>query len=421
MTSRADTGRRPDATDAMTHRERVRRILNFEEADRPAIDLGATRMTGTVAWTYGALKQALGIDGGITRVPDLFQMLAEVEEPVLDALGCDFAIVPAEQMPYGLSRTGWQDFTFWDGQTFQVPSGFRPQVTDDGSLLVGEGPDWTRATARMPSGGRYFDAINVANLTDTFEVPHVEEKDWSVPAPLDDGFLERELARIESIYQSTDRALVVTPPFNLSSGYGGLYQWGMKMALDPGHCREFMLAHGEASARRARQYLRVVGEYVEVVVPSGADYGTQDREAFRPQLFGEVMTPGWKVVCDAVHEFPNVKVLIHSCGSIPGLIPHIVDAGVDCLNPVQWGAAGMDRAWMKRTFGDRLVFWGGAINTQNTFPFGTAEEVRREAVQCLDIFAPGGGFVVNPIHNIQADVPVDNILALYETARNYRY
>ena len=125
----------------MNSRERVRKILNFEEADRPAIDLGATRMTGTVAWTYGALKQSLGIDDGQTRVFDLFQMLAEVEEPVLDALGCDFAMVQADQMQYGLARNGWKDFTFWGGQTFQVPSGFRPQLTEDGSLLVGNGPE----------------------------------------------------------------------------------------------------------------------------------------------------------------------------------------------------------------------------------------------------------------------------------------
>jgi len=407
--------------DALTSRERVRRILNFEEADRPAIDLGATRMTGTSAWTYGALKRALGIESGGTRVYDLFQMLAEVEEPVLDALGCDFAMVPDDQMPYGLFRNGWKEFTFWDGQTFEVPTGFRPQVTEEGDLLVGNGPDWTEPVARMPRGGRYFDAINVANLTDTFEVPHVDEKDWNLPGPIEDEGLERERAKIEALYESTERALVVTPPFGLSSGYGGLYQWGMKMALGPAHCREYMMAHGEASARRARQYLGAVGEYLDVVVLSGADYGTQDREAFRPELFGECMAPGWKVVCDAVHEFPNVKVWVHSCGSVPGLIPYMVEAGVDCLNPVQWGAAGMDRRWMKEAFGDRLAFWGGGINTQNTFPFGTPDEVRREALECLEIFAPGGGFVVNPIHNIQADVPVENILALYETARAYCY
>ena len=120
----------------MTSRERVRKILNFEEADRPAIDLGATRMTGTSAWTYVALKRALGIEGGETRVYDLFQMLAEVEEEVLDALGCDFAMVPDEQMPYGLERNGWKEYTFWDGQTFQVPADFQPQVTGEGDLLV---------------------------------------------------------------------------------------------------------------------------------------------------------------------------------------------------------------------------------------------------------------------------------------------
>ncbi|MDA0337209.1 MAG: hypothetical protein O2782_18760 [bacterium] len=399
----------------------MRRILNHQEADRPAIDLGATRMTGTTAWTYGALKEALGITGGSTRVFDLFQMLAEVEESVLDALGCDFAMVPADTMNYGLPRNGWKPFTFWDGQTLQVPSDFHPQVTADASLLVGEGPGWTEPVARMPHGGRYFDALNVANLTDTFEVPHLDEDHWNIPGPLEADFLARELTKVKALYASTDRALVVTPPFSLPSGYGGLYQWGMKMALDPEHCRQYMQAQCEASAARARQYLQLMGPYIEVVVLSGADYGTQDREVFRPALFGDIMAPAWKIVCDAVHEFANVKVWIHSCGSIPDLIEPIANAGVDCLNPVQWGATGMDRQWMKQTFGDRLVFWGGGINTQNTFPFGTAADVRREAQECLDIYAPGGGFVVNPIHNIQADVPVDNILALYETARDCRY
>ena len=405
----------------MNSRERVRKILNFEEADRPAIDLGATRMTGTSAWTYGPLKEALGIQGGRTRVIDLFQMLAEVEEPVLDALGCDFALVPADEMPYRLKPDGWRNYTFWDGQIFEVPAGFEPQVTEDGSLLVGNGPGWTEPVARMPEGGRYFDAIDVADLTDTFEVPHIEEADWNLPGPLDEAYLQGELAKVKALYESTDRALVVTPPFGLSAGYGGMYQWGMKMALDPDHCRDYMVASGHAMARRARQYLEVVGQYLEVVVVSGADFGTQDREVFRPDLFAQCMAPGWKLVCDVVHEFPHVKVWIHSCGSMPGLIGPMADAGVDILNPVQWGAAGMDRQWMKDTYGDRLVFWGGAINTQNTFPFGSADDVRREAQQCLDIYAPGGGFVVNPIHNVQADVPVHNILALYETARAYSY
>jgi uroporphyrinogen-III decarboxylase len=193
------------------------------------------------------------------------------------------------------------------------------------------------------------------------------------------------------------------------------------MALEPEHCKEYVMAQAQASARCARQYLSLLGDTVAVVLLNGADYGMQDREYFRPECFKEIMMPGWKMVCDAVHEFPGVKVLVHSCGSIPKLIGHMVDAGVDCLNPVQWTAAGMDRRWLKQTFGNRLTFWGGSVATQNTFPFGTPEAVRDEARECLEIFAPDGGYVVNPIHNIQADVPIENILALYETARSYRY
>ncbi|MBT5871959.1 MAG: hypothetical protein HOH43_00960, partial [Candidatus Latescibacteria bacterium] len=299
----------------MTSRERARKILNFEEADRPAIDLGATRMTGMSAWTYNSLKRALGIEGGVTRVFDLFQMITEVEDSVLDALDCDFAMVPDPQMSYGLTRNDWKDFTFWDGQTFQVPMDFHPRVTDDGSLLVGDGPGWSEPVARMPHGGRYFDAINVANMTKDIEVPHLDEKDWDIPGPIEKDYLEQAYTRIRTQYESTDRELVVTPPFSLSSGYGGMFPWGMKMALEADHCSAYMMAHAEATANRARQYLRKVGQYVGVVVLSGADYGTQDREAFRPALFEECMAPAWKVVCDAVHEFPGVKVWIHSCGS----------------------------------------------------------------------------------------------------------
>ncbi len=405
----------------MTPRQRAHRILNHQEADRPAIDLGATRMTGTSAWTYGALKRALGITGGHTRVYDLFQMLAEVEEPVLEALGCDFAMVPDPHLPYGLTRGDWQEFTFWDGQTFEVPAGFRPQRLANGDLLIGDGADWTEPVARMPHGGRYFDAIHVPNLTDTFEIPHLNEDQWALPGPLSDAVLASYRDRIAAQRATTDRALVVTPPFNLTSGYGGLFQWAMKMAVEPDHCLAYTVAHAQAMAVRARQFLSAVGGDIDVVVLSGADYGTQDREAFRPALFGRCMAPAWKVLCDAVHEFAGVKVWIHTCGSVPGLIPYIAAAGVDCLNPVQWGAAGMDRGWLKDSFGQQLTFWGGAINTQSTFAFGTAEEVRREALDCLRIFAPGGGFVVNPIHNIQADVPVANILALYEEARKWSY
>ena len=403
----------------MNSRERVRRILNHREADRPAIDLGSTRMTGTSAWTYRALKRALGIPSETVRVYDLFQMLAEVETPVLDALGCDFVMLPAEELPFGMTRGARKPFTFWDGQTFEVPAGFDPRVTSDGALEVARDPEGP-INMRMPVGGRFFDLIP-SMRGDIFATEHVPESEWTFTETLDERYLRREESKARALYDATDRAIVATPPVAAPQGYGDTYYWAIKMMTEPSYCRAYMMRAAEAAARCFEQYLQAVGAYVDVVVISGHDYGTQGREMFRPALFAEFYVPAWKQVTDAIHRTPGVKTWIHCCGSVPNLIPHFVAAGVDCLNPVQWTAAGMDLGWLKRTFGDQLVFWGGAISTQRTFPFGSAEDVAHEAHQVLDLMSPGGGFVVNPIHNILPEVPVQNIVALYRAAQGYRY
>lgn len=400
----------------MDSRERARLILNHQEADRPAIDLGSTIVTGTSAWTYRALKRALGMDAGRVRVSEMFQMLADVETPVLDALGSDFVMLPKEEWLLGLTYGRWKPFTFWDGQTFDVPVGFDPQVTADGALEVpferGDPPNM-----RLPYGGWFFDSIP-EKREDFFDIP---EPDWTFTDSLSDELLRAQEARARQLYQASDRALVAEPPVYAPLGYGNNYYWAIKMLTEPELCREYMMRQGEVAARCIEQYLQAVGDYIDVLIVSLADFGTQDREMFRPAHFGEFYVPAWKLVTDVVHRFPHVKTWIHCCGSVPNVIPHFIEAGIDCLNPVQWTAAGMDLRWLKESFGDRLVFWGGAISTQRTFPFGTPEEVARETQEVLDIMCPGGGYVVNAIHNILPEVPVDNILALYRTALAYRY
>jgi uroporphyrinogen decarboxylase len=403
----------------MNSRERARKILNHVEADRPAIDLGATRMTGTSAWTYRALKKALGIASESARVYDLFQMLAEVETSVLDALGCDFVMLPATELALGMRRGAWKPYTFWDGQTFDVPARFDPRVTEDGGLEVPRDLGGA-VNMRLPHGGRFFDLMP-SMREDIFATPHRPESEWAFVDSLSDEFLRDEEEKARALYESTTRAIVASPPVSAPQGYGDTYYWAIKMTTEPEHCRGYMMRAGEAAARCFEQYLQAVGEYVDVVVISGHDYGTQGREMFRPDLFGEFYVPAWKLVTDTIHRFPGVKTWIHCCGSVPNMIPYFVEAGVDCLNPVQWTAQGMDLGWLKRTFGDQLVFWGGAISTQRTFPFGGPEDVAREAQGVLEVMSPGGGYVVNPIHNILPEVPVENIVALYRTAQAYRY
>lgn len=405
----------------MNSRERARLILNHREADRPAIDLGSTRMTGTSAWTYRALKRALGIASDTVRAYDLYQMLAEVETSVLDAVGGDFVILPLEELPFNLPSGEWQPMTFWDGQTLDVPRGFTPTVTPDGGLEA----LWDRGEAqpqrmRLPRGGRFFDRVPEGSL-DVFDIPHLPESEWPLSDGYSDEFLRRQEEQARALYQGTERAIVASPPLGAPQGYGDIYHWAIKMATEPAHCHDYMMALAEVRARAMAQYLQAVGPYVDVINISGSDFGTQDREMFRPELFERFYVPAWRQVSDVIHSRSQAKVWIHCCGSVPRLIPHFIAAGVDCLNPVQWTAAGMDLRWLKETYGDRLVFWGGAISTQRTFPFGAPEDVARETREVLEIMAPGGGYVVNPIHNILPEVPVENIVALYRTAQRYRY
>jgi hypothetical protein len=404
----------------MNGRERARLVLSHRQADRPAIDLGSTRMTGVSAWSYRALKRALGIPSSSVCAYDLYQMLAEVETAVLDAVGADFVMLPIEELPFSLAYGEWQPFSFWDGQTFDVPRGFSPVAGPDGSLEA----TWDRGDARpqrmrLPHGGRFFDRVPEGSL-DIFDIPHLPESEWPLTDGYTDAFLRRQEERARTLYEDSGRAIVASPPLGAPQGYGDTYHWAIKMATEPAHCHEYMMAVAETRARAMAQYLEAVGPYVDVVNISGADFGAQDREMFRPELFQAFYVPAWKMVSDVIHGQSSAKVWIHCCGSVPRLIPYFIEAGVDCLNPVQWTAAGMDLRWLKQTYGDQLTFWGGAISTQRTFPFGTPEDVAREAREVLDIMTPGGGYVANPIHNILPEVPVENIVALYRTAQSYR-
>ena len=395
----------------MTSRERVRLILNHQEADRPAIDLGSTSASGICAWIYRDLKRALGIPGDQVELGILEYMLAKVETPVLDALGCDFVPLPGEVDLSGLPAEPKKPFTFWDGQTFEVPAGFDPVVGHDGTL------DWQGK--RMPRGGRYLDAVPTATTPSVADGPAFPpQSEWKFITALSDEFLRAQEERARRLFEQTDRAIVACP-----------WEWALfapqvgaiEMLTEPETSREFIMRKAEAVARCNQQYLQAVGRYVDVLLFATGDYGYQDRESFNPKLMGEFWVPAWRLVTDVIHRFPHVKVFCHSCGSNTRFMPHYVEAGIDIFNPVQWTAKNMDPRWLKREFGDKLTFWGGAVNTQRTLPFGTPEEVAREAQEMLSIFAPGGGFVFNAIHNILAEVPVENILALYRVGRRYRY
>ena len=161
-----------------------------------------------------------------------------------------------------------------------------------------------------------------------------------------------------------------------------------------------------------KEYL---GDSIDVVGLDGTDYGSQANEMFSPELFEELYVPFLKQQNDWVHAHTSWKTWQHTCGSVAKIIPLLVETHLDILNPVQLSAAGMDPHWLKKEFGGKLTFWGGGVDTQKTLPFGTAEEVRAEVIDRIRILGPGGGFVFNPIHNIQQGTPPENIVAAYDS------
>ena len=172
-------------------------------------------------------------------------------------------------------------------------------------------------------------------------------------------------------------------------------------------------------ANLARIY-EAVGDRVTAVFVSGADFGTQNSCFISPKSYRNLYKPFHKQVNEWIHQHTPWRSFIHSCGSIMALLPDIVEAGFDILNPVQCSAANMAPEDLKQRFGDQLTFWGGGVDTQKTLPFGTPEEVYAEVRQRIQVFGPGGGFVFNTVHNVQAQVPAANLLALYRAVHDFR-
>jgi uroporphyrinogen-III decarboxylase len=416
----------------VTSRERVLAAINHREPDRVPLDMGSSGTTGIMVTTYAKLRQKLGINSTPPKVTEILQMLGEVELPLLEKLGCDILPVSLPSGFFGIPYRDWEPWRTFEGLDVLVPGQFNPIADENGDLLLSPGGDaGKRPRGRMPKDGYYFDII-----------PHQEPINWDHLDPdtfaeqfavFDDATLEHLRTQAEQLYDNTDFALLG------SFGGGGLGDMPMVMASEvecPRGIRkydDFLMAHlthpeyikgiyarqTEVALENLKLYREAVGDRIVAIFVSGTDFGSQRGELISPDLYRELYLPFHRRINDWIHEHTAWKTFFHCCGSVYHLIPSFIEAGVDILNPVQCSAADMEPRRLKDDFGDRLVFWGGGVDTQRTLPFGSPEEVGREVAERIRIFGPGGGYVFNAIHNIQAKTPVANILAMFEAAREY--
>ena len=419
----------------MNARERVQIALAHEEPDRVPLDLGASAVTGIHVSSVYQLRQALGLDapGTPIKVIEPYQMLGEVEPNLMDALGVDVVGLGSEKTLFGFKNEGWKPWALFDGTPVLVPEEFNTEPEPNGDILMyPEGDKSAPPSGRMPEGGYYFDTI--------IRQPPLDEDHLDVRenleefGPISDEELAHFQREAERLFQETDKAvlanfggtafgdiaLVPAPWLKHPKGIRDVAEWYVSTVARRDYVYEVFERQCELALANLERIYQVVGDRVSVIFVTGTDFGTQKGPFLSRQTYRELFMPFHQRVNDWVHENTPWKTFTHTCGSVVALLPDFIEAGFDILNPVQCSAAGMDPQLLKDRFGREIVFWGGGVDTQHTLPFGSPDDVRREVRERIEIFRPGGGFVFNTIHNIQARVPVENLVALFETVRDCR-
>jgi uroporphyrinogen-III decarboxylase len=282
----------------------------------------------------------------------------------------------------------------------------------------------------MPAGGFFFDNIIRQDAIDEEKLnPEDNLEEFGAIAQQDLDWFDRETAAaaakglgVVASFSGTafgDIANVPGPSLRHPKGIRDITEWYVSTASRRDYIHKIFDGQSRIALENLERIHAVVGDRVQAVFLCGTDFGTQTSAFCSVKTFENLYFPYYKRVCDWIHVHTSWKVLKHSCGAVSKFLPSFIEAGIDILNPVQCSAAGMDPAELKARFGDRIVFWGGGVDTQHVLPFGTPAEVREQVLRRCEVFAPGGGFVFNTIHNIQAQTPVENIVAMIDAVHEF--
>jgi uroporphyrinogen decarboxylase len=379
----------------MNPRERVLLALNHREPDRIPIDLGGSICSSIHREAYVQLKKYLGMDLEEIRMADYVQQLPYLDEAVLERFGVDFRMV-------------------------QLPAATAPdlQIFEEGNYYAFI--DRWGSKLHMPKeGGFYFDWVDFPVKEPTMDA--LDHYHWPQPDPPEYNARLRDQAR--ALYETTDYALVGSAVigggiFEQPARTMGLESFFVALVKEQKFADRMMDQITEIYIESCNRYLEQVGEYLHVFT-YWDDVCGQDGWLISPEIYRKRIKPRQRRLLDAIKRRTNARVYYHCCGAAYDLVPDLIELGFDILNPVQVSARGMDTRRLKKEYGQDIVFWGGGVDTQHVLPFGTPDDVAGEVKRRIDDLAPGGGFVFAAVHNIQALVPPENIVAAFDTALEY--
>ena len=414
----------------MTSREKVRRALAHQPGPVP-VDFGSTGLTSMHVSCVGALRAHYGLPQHPVRVVEPFQMLGEVEDDLAKILGSDCVGANGRGTMFGFPLEGWHEWRTPWGQVVLVPEGFRTRQNEAGDIyLFPEGDMTVAPSGHMPASSYFFDAIVRQEPIDEDQLNPADNcEEFKLLSPADIEHWQREFASVDGEKRAVvsgcggmgfgDIALVPAAFLKHPKGIRDVGEWYISLVERRDYVHKIFEYQCDIALKNLETFAALAGDCIDVIVICGTDFGTQNSQFCSPATFDDLFAPYYRQVNNWIHRHTKWKTFKHSCGAVRPLVEQFIDVGFDILNPVQCSATGMEPVKLKQDFGDRIVFWGGGVDTQHTLPFGSPKEVRAEVTERLRAFSPNGGFVFNTIHNIQARTPVANIVAMIDAIEDF--
>lgn len=417
-----------------TYRERLIDTLNHRDPGKVVVDFGSTSVTGININAMVKLRKGLGLEDRILTMDEPLQLLGQVDEDLRQAVGAGVVGISNGYTIFGYQNRDWKEWTLHNGLKMMVSEEFRTTTDEQGNTyLYAQGNTNYPPAGKMPKDGFFFDNITRSHATaedDDLNAREDYKDDFNVFTDEQLRFIEKS---VNDVYNNTgygmiyngalcgigDFALVPGPHVCEPKGIRDLQEFMMVHHLDPDYVHEIYQMQLEVGLKNAELLYQAAGDKIQAVYISGTDFGLQRGPYMALEAFQEFYKPVYTKMNNWIHEHTQWKTFYHSCGSIVTFLKDFHECGIDILNPVQTTAAGMDPKMLKEQWGDKFTFWGGGINTQKTLPFGTPEECYNETMERLKIFAPGGGFVFNTVHNIQGQTPMENMLAMFQAVKDY--
>ena len=410
-------------------RQNFLKTINHKQPDRVVVDFGSTSVTGIHVLIVEKLREYYGLEKKPVKVVEPYQMLGEIDSELISAMDIDVIGLFSAKNMFGVLNVNWKVHRTPWGQEVLFPGGFNYTYDSNGDILMyPEGDTSVPPSSMMPKSGYFFDALDRQQPIDDStlkvednleEFGHITEPELEYWKTQVSSLEKNSKAVVASLGGTALGDIALVPAINLKNpkGIRGVEEWYISTLIREDFIKEIYDRQTDIAIENLKLLHEVIGNRIDVVFTCGTDFGTQNSTFCSTETYDRMWLPYYKKVNDWIHQNTNWKTFKHSCGAVEPLMSHFIESGFDIINPVQINATGMDPGKLKEKYGDKLVFWGGGVDTQGVFAFGTPGQVKEQVKSQCGILNNNGGFVFNTVHNIQANVPFENVVAMLDALK----